>query len=61
MSVLRSELNRTFHNYDTRDINDIHIFRVNSRLNQKCIKFKAATLWNKLPVKIKQTKIYKYF
>jgi len=45
------ELNITFHNYNTRNINDM---RVNSRLSQKCIKFKAATVWNKLPLKIKE-------
>ena len=31
----------------------MHIFRINIRLGQKYIKFKAATLLNKLPLKIK--------
>ena len=48
------ELNRTVHTHGTRSSDDVHIFRVNSALGQRCIKYKAATLWNKLPHEIKE-------
>lgn len=47
------ELNSTFHTYNTRSSNDLHIVSFDKSFGFRCVKFKASKLWNSLPVNIK--------
>lgn len=47
------DLNKNVHEHNTRLRSDIHLHRTNSKYGQKCLKFKGACLWNKLPEQIK--------
>ncbi len=50
-------LNADFHSYNTRSRMDIHINSVSTVNGQRCLKFKAANLWNKLPPEIKDASV----
>jgi len=46
-------INTSVHNYNTRIKNDIHLKSCRLSLGQRCLKFKAATMWNTLPLSLK--------
>lgn len=45
-------INNTFHEYNTRTNRNLHIFRPLTTHGQRNIKFKAAKLWNELPISL---------
>ena len=46
-------VNANIHSYNTRCKDDIHLISCQSSYGQRCIKSKAASLWNALPAELK--------
>ena len=47
------EINSDIHNYGTRMKSSLHVFARKSTSGQRCVRNKACSLWNKLPMEIK--------
>jgi len=45
--------NFLFHNYDTRNRDNLHVVRCNTSYGSKSVKFKGSNLWNQLPSDLK--------
>ena len=48
-------INEQVHSYNTRTRKDIHMYSINMSFGQRCVKNKAAGLWNDLPQHLKRT------
>ena len=47
--------NFLFHNYDTRNRDNLHLVRCNTSYGSKSVKYKGSNLWNQLPNDLKLT------
>lgn len=53
--------NKSVHNYNTRNKDDIHIFSTHSPIGSRSLKFKLSFMWNNLPEYLKQLSSTKPF
>ena len=53
--IFRSYFNENFlfHNYDTRNMDNLHLARCKTSYGLKCVKYKGSNLWNQLPSELK--------
>ena len=54
-------MNANVHSYDTRITNDIHLTSSRLSFGLRCLKTKAASLWNALPAELKNCMSVKMF
>ena len=48
------DFNNILHSHNTRSSKNIHMYRANSTFGQRSLKYKAANLWNELPLEVKE-------
>ena len=48
------DFNNILHSHNTRSSKNIHMYRANSTFGQRSFKYKAANLWNELPLEVKE-------
>jgi len=47
------EFSNTFHHYQTRSVNHIHIFRAYTSYGKQDLNYTASCMWNELPANLK--------
>ena len=53
--------NSFIHSYDTRNKSDLHIESIQTAIGKRSVTIKGCSLWNKLPLDLKETKSVKHF